>query len=85
MVGLLLYRGRVISWLRVLWLGGLILLSLMAVRRVSWWALGAAPVVAFLLSGLELRGRRVGDLAYHDPRWQLVHAADDGEVYRNVQ
>jgi len=66
-VGLLLYRGRVISWLQVLWLGGLILLSLMAARSVVWWALGAAPVVAFLLSGLEVRGRRLGDPAYDEP------------------
>jgi hypothetical protein len=66
--GLLLYRGRVISWLQVLWLGGLILLSLMAARSVVWWAVGAAPVVAILLNGLEVRGRRVGDPAYDEPR-----------------
>ena len=65
--GLLLYRGRVISWLQVLWLGGLILLSLMAARSVIWWAIGAAPVVAALLAGLEIRGRRVGDPAYDQP------------------
>ena len=65
--GLLLYRGRVISWLQVLWLGGLILLSLMAARSVIWWAIGAAPVVAILLTGLEIRGRRVGDPAYDQP------------------
>ena len=65
--GLLLYRGRVISWVQVLWLGGLILLSLMASRSVVWWALGAAPIVAILLGGLEIRGHRVGDPAYDEP------------------
>ena len=34
-LGLLLYRGRVISWLQVLWLAGLALLGLMAVRNVD--------------------------------------------------
>ncbi len=67
-VGLLLYRGRVISWLQVLWLGGLVLLSLMAARSVIWWAIGAAPVVAMLLTGLEVRGRRLGDPAHDEPR-----------------
>lgn len=67
-IGLLLHRGRVISWLQVLWLAGLILLSLMAVRSVIWWAIGAAPVAAVLLDGLEVRGRRVGDPAFDEPR-----------------
>lgn len=67
-VGLLLYRGRVISWLQVLWLAGLVLLGLMAARSVIWWAIGAAPVVAVLLAGLEVRGRRVGDPAFDEPR-----------------
>ena len=65
---LLLVRGRVISWLQVLWLGGLILLSLLAVRNVVWWAIGAAPVVAVLVDGLAVRGRRVGDPALDEPR-----------------
>ena len=66
-LGLLLYRGRVISWLQVLWLAGLVLLGLMAARSVIWWAIGAAPVVALLLAGLEVRGRRLGDPAYDEP------------------
>lgn len=65
---LLLHRGRVISWLEILWLAGLVLLSLMAARNVMWWAIGAAPVVAMLLNGLEVRGRRVGDPAFDEPR-----------------
>jgi hypothetical protein len=65
---LLLVRGRVISWLQVLWLGGLILLSLMAARNVVWWAIGAAPVVAILVDGLVVRRRRVGDPALDEPR-----------------
>lgn len=67
-LGLLLYRGRVISWPQVLWLAGLALLSLMAVRSVIWWAIGAAPIMAILVSGLVIRGRRVGDEAYDEPR-----------------
>ena len=67
-IGLLLYRGRVISWLQILWLAGLILLSLMAARSVIWWAIGAAPVAAVLLAGLEVRGRRLGDPAFDEPR-----------------
>jgi hypothetical protein len=68
MIGLLLYRGRVISWLQVLWLAGLVLLSLMAARSVVWWAIGAAPIAAMLVAGLEVRGRRVGDPAADAPR-----------------
>ncbi len=68
LLGLLLYRGRVISWLQVLWLAGLALLSLMAVRNVIWWAIGAAPIMALLVSGLEVRGRRLGDAVYDRPR-----------------
>jgi hypothetical protein len=67
-VALLLYRGRVISWLQVLWLGGLVLLGLMAARSVVWWAIGAAPIVAVLVVGLEVRGRRMGDPAFDAPR-----------------
>lgn len=67
-VGLLLYRGRVISWLQVLWLAGLVVLSLMASRSVIWWAIGAAPVVALLLDGLEVRGRQLGDPRLDAPR-----------------
>jgi len=67
-IGLLLYRGRVISWLQVLWLGGLVLLSLMAARSVIWWAIGAAPIAAYLLNGLEVRGRALGDPAADTPR-----------------
>ncbi|MEX1333671.1 MAG: hypothetical protein AB1Z66_00045 [Candidatus Limnocylindrales bacterium] len=67
-VGLLLVRGRVISWPQVLWLAGLVLLSLMAARNVIWWAIGAAPVAAVLLDGLVVRGRRVGDPAFDEPR-----------------
>jgi len=59
-LGLLLYRGRVISWLQVLWLAGLALLGLMAVRNSIWWAIGAAPVVAILVDGLVVRGHRLG-------------------------
>lgn len=65
---LLLHRGRVLSWLQLAWLGGLVLLSLVAVRNVVWWAIGAAPLVAQLVSGLELRGRRLGDPALDAPR-----------------
>ncbi len=67
-VALLLVRGRVLSWLQLAWLGGLVLLSLMAVRNVVWWAIGAAPLVATLVSGLEFRGRRLGDPALDAPR-----------------
>ena len=67
-LGLLLYRGRVISWLQVLWLAGLVLLSLMAVRSVVWWAIGAAPIAALLVSGLVIRGHRLGDSAFDMPR-----------------
>ncbi len=67
-VGLLLVRGRVISWLQIAWLAALALLGLMAVRNVIWWAIGAAPIVAILSSGLEVRGRRLGDTAFDRPR-----------------
>ena len=67
-VGLMLVRGRVISWLQVAWLAALALLGLMAVRNVIWWAIGAAPIVAILSSGLEVRGRRLGDAALDRPR-----------------
>jgi len=65
---LLVVRGRAISWLQIAWLAGLVLLSLMAVRNVVWWAIGAAPVVAILVGGLEFRGRRVGDPAFDRAR-----------------
>ena len=65
---LLLVRGRAISWLQIAWLAGLALLALMAVRGVAWWAIGAAPVVAILVSGLVVRGRTVGDPAFDRPR-----------------
>ncbi len=67
-MALLLIRGRVVSWLQLLWLGGLIVLSLMAVRSVIWWAIGAAPIVAILVDGLELRGRRIGAPTFDAPR-----------------
>lgn len=67
-LGLLIQRGRVISWLQILWLGGLVLLSLMAVRSVVWWAIGAAPIAALLVSGLVIRGRQLGDPAADAPR-----------------
>jgi hypothetical protein len=51
-LALLLYRGRVISWLQVLWLAGFVLLGLRAVRGVVWWALAATPVVSILVDGL---------------------------------
>jgi hypothetical protein len=65
---LLLYRGRAISWLQVLWLAGLALLGLMAVRNSIWWAIGSAPIVAVLVDGLVIRGRRLGDAAIDRPR-----------------
>jgi hypothetical protein len=68
MVLLLLIRGRVLSWLQLAWLGGLVVLGLMASRNVVWWALGAAPLAALLVSGLRLRGRRVGDASVDAPR-----------------
>ncbi len=68
MILLLLVRGRVISWLQLAWLAGLALLSLMAVRNVVWWAIGAAPILAILVSGLEFRGRRLGDPVFDEPR-----------------
>ena len=67
-LGLLLVRGRVISWLQLLWLAGLALLGLLAVRNAIWWAIGAAPIVALLASGLVVRGRRLGDPAFDAPR-----------------
>jgi hypothetical protein len=67
-VALLIVRGRSVSWLQLLWLAGLVVLSLMAVRNVVWWAVGAAPVVAVLVAGLEVRGRRIGDPAFDAPR-----------------
>jgi hypothetical protein len=68
MVLLLLVRGRVLSWLQLAWLGGLVVLGLMASRNVIWWALGAAPLAALLVSGLRLRGRRLGDASVDAPR-----------------
>lgn len=68
MLILLLVRGRVLSWLQLAWLGGLALLSLMAVRNVVWWAIGSAPYAALLVGGLELRGRRLGDPRLDAPR-----------------
>ncbi len=68
MLVLLLVRGRVLSWLQLAWLAGLALLSLMAVRNVVWWAIGAAPLAAVLVSGLQIRGRRLGDPAFDEPR-----------------
>jgi hypothetical protein len=65
---LLLVRGRVLSWLQLAWLGGLVLLSLMAVRNVVWWAIGSAPYVSLLVGGLELRGRRLDDPRLDAPR-----------------
>ena len=65
---LLLVRGRAISWLQVAWLAGLALLGLMAVRGVVWWAIGAAPIVAILVSGLVVRGHTLGDPAFDRPR-----------------
>ena len=67
-MGLLLVRGRAISWLQIAWLAALALLGLMAVRNAIWWAIGAAPIVAILIDGLEVRGRRLGDPAYDRPR-----------------
>jgi hypothetical protein len=57
---LLLIRGRVISWASLAWLGVLAAVGLMAVRGTAWWAIGAAPFVAILISGLEVRGRALG-------------------------
>jgi hypothetical protein len=67
-VGLLLHRGRVISWVSVLWLAGLVVLALRAARNVIWWAIGAAPATAELVDGLTIRGWRVGDPALDDAR-----------------
>lgn len=67
-LGLLLVRGRVISWLALLWLAGLALLAMLAARNVVWWAIGAAPLVALLAAGLVVRGRRLGDAAFDEPR-----------------
>jgi hypothetical protein len=65
---MLLYGGRTISWLQVLWLAALALVGLMAVRGVAWWAVGAAPIVATIASGLTIRGRRLADEALDRPR-----------------
>jgi hypothetical protein len=67
-VALLVARGRVLSWLQLAWLGGLVLLGLMAVRNVVWWAIGSAPYVALLVGGLGVRGRRLDDPALDAPR-----------------
>jgi hypothetical protein len=56
---LLLVRGRVVSWVNLAWLAVLAIVGLMAVRGTAWWAIGAAPFVAYLISGLEFRGRRI--------------------------
>lgn len=56
---LLLVRGRALSWVTLAWLAVLAAVGLMAVRGTAWWAIGAAPFVAYLISGLELRGRRL--------------------------
>lgn len=58
---LLLVRGRAISWLQVAWLAALAVVAVMAVRGVAWWAIGAAPIVAILVSGLTIRGRSLAD------------------------
>lgn len=58
-VALLLIGGRSISWLQIGWLAGLVLLGAMAARGVAWWALGAAPIAALLVSGLVVRRRRL--------------------------
>ncbi len=65
---LLLLRGRSISWLQLAWLAGLVVVGMMAVRGVTWWAIGAAPVAASLASGLAFRGRRLGDPSLDTPR-----------------
>ncbi len=58
---LLLVGGRTISWLQLAWLAALALVGLMAVRGVAWWAIGAAPIVAILISGFVVRGRALSD------------------------
>ncbi|MFV2063233.1 MAG: hypothetical protein ACC726_06930 [Chloroflexota bacterium] len=58
---LLLVRGRTISWLQLAWLAALAVVGVMAVRGVAWWAIGAAPIVAVLVSGLTIRGRALSD------------------------
>jgi len=39
-----------------------------AVRGVVWWAVGAAPAAAILVSGLVVRDRRLGDPLLDQPR-----------------
>jgi hypothetical protein len=56
---LLLVRGRVLSWVTLSWLAVLALVGLMAIRGTAWWAIGAASIVAYLVSGLEVRGRQL--------------------------
>jgi hypothetical protein len=65
---LLVLRGRAISWWQLAWLAGLVVIGMMAVRGVAWWAIGAAPVVALLASGLAIRDRRLGDPELDAPR-----------------
>lgn len=58
-VGLLLLRGRVLTWTQLAWLALLALLGVTAVRGTAWWAIGAAPFVALLAAGITLRGRPI--------------------------
>lgn len=68
MVLLLLLRGRSLTWLQLGWLGLLALLGVRAVRGVVWWAVGAAPAAAIMVSGFVVRGRRLGDPVLDTPR-----------------
>ena len=65
---LLLIRGRTISWLQLAWLGVLAIVGVMAVRGVAWWAIGAAPIAALLVSGISIRGRPVSDPGLDEQR-----------------
>jgi len=46
-------------WTMLAWLAGLAFLGAWAVRAVAWWGLGAAPIVAALLSRIRPRPRDV--------------------------
>lgn len=65
---LLLVRGRTISWLQLAWLAALFVVGVLAVRGVAWWAIGAAPIVAVLISNLTIRGRELSDQSVDDRR-----------------
>jgi hypothetical protein len=67
-VALLVARGRALSWLQVAWLGALAVVGLMAERGVAWWAIGAAPLVTVLVSGLQVRRRSLADPSVDERR-----------------